>query len=420
MKLLPYLKSIVFFLTILSFTCCTDHKNEFEETEVLTLQSNIKIGENAITGQTLVLAAKLNDIDVTNNENTIFYVNGEKIEGNQFLIANDGSLKIYAEYKTKRSNELEIEAIKKENAEKESLIILESDAPGDKISLGSKISFTVKLKTEEGEKEITSEAKIYINGKELVGEQYQFDTEGMASVFAEFNNRKSDMLNFIVTKSTGSIIPEGEKDRIQIVRKYNNNTKSLVDEAESVEISVLGFNGDNGEKDINVYTYNINGQEIECTHWSIDFQLSTPGYQASFSVMIPLENGKIVNPTKAQKIYPFSLNLNLPGTDKEHHSLTLSAKHKDDQDILNKMTLEFKEFALGDNTELFFSDLNIIFQGVLNANIKDNYFATQTNTNIIFSCNPDPTKMNKNKLRVENDFVDVKREISINSIKDLF
>lgn len=411
MKNFFYLPFILISLLTLSFTSCDKEKIIQKEDEVLLLESNYKIDEKAVVGQYVVLSAKFNGEDVTLAPETSFFINGEKVQGNRFEISEEVTIKICAEYKKVRSNELQIEVVQGEVPE-ESKIYLELNANPNEIPVGKTVVFTVK--NEAGE-ELTEDIKFFFDGLEIVGNTYTFDKVGMFSLYAKYNHVKSEVIQCLV-KETVSEEFSDEKNTIKVIRNfYDKDLIPISTEATSLKVELYGFNDDE-EKEINVYNYTIDGKDIKCTRWNIDFEKMGIGCQTSLSVMIPLEDGQFVTPDKAKKVYVYSLNMIF----NDNNSLTLSARDRKDIQILKKVNLTFEEFGLGKLRSEYQAELNISFKGSLRATMHDNFMKKELDTMIHFICKPSAEQKRLNTFRIQNDTMDVVETIPVKSLKDVF
>ena len=411
MKNFFYLPLILISLLTLSFISCDKEKVIQKEDEVLLLESNYKIDEKAVIGQYVVLSAKFNGEDVTLAPETSFFINGEKVQGNRFEITEGVPIKICAEYKKVRSNELQIEVVQNESLE-ESKIYLELNANPNEIPVGKTVIFTVKNATDE---ELTEDVKFFFDGLEIVGNTYTFDKVGMYSLYAKYKNVKSEVIQCIVKETVSEEFPD-EKNTIKVIRNfYDEDLIPISTDATSLKVELYGFNDDE-EKEINVYNYNIDGKEVKCTRWNIDFEKMGIGCQTSFSIMVPLEDGKFVTPDKAQNIYVYSLNMIFS----DNNSLTLSAHDKKDLDVLKKVSLKFEEFGLGNLRSEYQAELNISFKGTLRATMHDNFMKKELDTMIHFICNPSIEQKRLNTFRIQNDTMDVVDTFRVKSLKDVF
>lgn len=411
MKNLIFLNLILISLLAVAFTSCEKEKVIQKETEVLVLKSNCEPEKKAVLGQNVVFSVSFNNEDVTSDPSTSFYVNGKAIKGNHFEVTEEVALKVYAIYKKTHSNELQIEVVKEEVKE-EKQIYLELNVDPKDIPAGKTVTFTVK--NDKGET-LTDDVKLFLEGLEFVGNTYTFSNAGMFSVYAQYQNLKSEVVKCTVKEVVASQTPD-EKNTIKVIRNYyDDDLLPISNEAKSLKVELYGF-ADDDEKEVNVYSYNVDGKDIKCTRWNIDFENLGIGCQTAISIMVPLENGKLVTPDKAKKIYVYSLNI----ISSENHSLTLSSMNPEDKKVLEKMDITFDELNIGNLKNDFLAELNISFKGNIRATMHDNFMRKDLDTMINFICNPSAEHKRLNSFRIQNDTMGVKETISINSLKDIF
>lgn len=411
MKNLIFFKLILISLFVISLVSCEKEKIVQEEGVVLLLKSNCKLENKAILGQNVILSAKFNDVDVTADPSISFFVNGKAIKGNHFEVTEETTLKVYAEYKKTRSNELQIEVIKAD-AKEEKQVYLELNTNPNEIPVGKTVAFTVK---DDKDDVLTTDIKLFIDGLEFVGNTYTFTNVGMFSVYAQYKNLKSEVVKCIVKELVDTQVPD-EKNTIKVVRNYyDEDILPMSNEAKSLKVELYGF-ADDDEKEVNIYNFNVDGKDLKCTRWNIDFENIGIGCQAAISIMVPLENGKLVTPDKAKKIYVYSLNI----ISSENHSLTLSSMNLGDKKVLEKMSLTFNELSLGNLKNDYLAELNVSFKGGLRATMHDNFMRKDLDTMIHFICNPGEEQKRLNTFRIQNDAMGVVETIAINSLKDVF
>lgn len=313
-------KILIYFVAITALFACS--KNE-DVVITATLSADkttlLADGKDAVT-----FTVKDQDgADVTSS--SVIKVNGKEITGKTYTTTEVGNMKVVAEYKSKQSNELTVQANKPEQ------IVLKADKVTLLANGLDKVTFTV-FKT-DGTTEITSGAKIKVNGIEINGNTYVATKAGEYKVVASFEGKISNEVTIQANKPEAINL---SADKLEILNTGEDKVTFTVKKPDGTDITKEAKIKVN-DKEItgNIFSTKEVGSYAVVASWSGN----TSNY-LTIRVKEPIQYGLIIRASKEKFVCD---NIDMT-------SFTCINTKDNDNDLTDKTTFYVNGKAIEGNT----------------------------------------------------------------------
>lgn len=214
-------KILIYFVALVALFACS--KNDDVEIKITLSADKTTIladGKEAVTFS----IKDQTGADVTSS--STIRVNGEEISGKTYTTTKEGNIKAVAVYKTALSNELVIQANKPQQ------LILKADKVTLLANGLDKVTFTVFQA--DGTTDITSSAKIRVNGIEISGNTYVVTKEGEYKASASFEGKMSNEITIQANKPEAINL---SADKLEIVNTGDDKVTFTVKKPDGSDIT---------------------------------------------------------------------------------------------------------------------------------------------------------------------------------------